>query len=90
MEVKPLDNFRIWLRYDDGTEGEVDLSNVAGRGVFGAWNDRTFFEAVRLGSHGAIEWGANIDICPDAMYLQLTGKSPEEVLPALRSAPADA
>jgi hypothetical protein len=34
--------------------------------------------------------GADIDICPDAMYLQLTGKSPEEVLPALRSAPADA
>lgn len=34
--------------------------------------------------------GADIDICPDAMYLQLTGKSPAEVLPALRSAPADA
>jgi len=89
-EVKPLENFRIWLRYDDGTEGDVDLSDVAGRGVFEPWNDRTFFEAVRLGSHGAIEWGTDIDICPDAMYLRLTGKSPEEVFPALRSIPADA
>jgi len=62
----------------------------AGRGVFEAWNDRTFFEAVRLGSHGATGWGADIDICPDAIYLQLTGKSPAGVLPALRSAPADA
>ena len=34
VEVKPLENFRIWLRYDDGTEGEVNLSDVAGRGVF--------------------------------------------------------
>ena len=90
VEVKALPHFRIWLRYDDGTDGEVDLSDVAGRGVFKAWNDPAFFNAVRLGSHGAIEWGADIDICPDAMYLRLTGKSPEEVFPSLRSVPADA
>jgi len=90
VEVKALKNFRIWLRYDDGTEGEVDLSDVAGRGVFKAWNDPELFNAVRLGSHGAIEWGTEIDICPDAMYLRLTGKTPEEVFPALKSVHADA
>ena len=90
IEVKALPNFRIWLRYDDGTEGEVDLSDLAGRGVFEAWNDGNFFGAVRLGSHGAIEWGSDIDICPDAMYLRLTGKSPEEIFPGLRSVHADA
>ncbi len=90
VEVKALKNFRIWLRYDDGTEGEVDLSDVAGRGVFKAWQDPAFFNAVRLGSHRAIEWGADIDICPDAMYLRLTGKTPEEVFPALKSVHADA
>ena len=85
VEVKPLTDFRIWLRYEDGTEGTIDLSDVAGRGVFAAWNDPAFFRSVRLGSHGAIEWGASIDICPDAMYLRLTGKSPEDVFPALKS-----
>ena len=90
VEVKALKNSRIWLKYDDGTEGEVDLSDVAGHGVFEAWNDAAFFGSVRLGSHGAIEWGADIDICPDAMYLRLTGKSPEEVFPALKSVHADA
>ena len=85
VEVKPLTDFRIWLSYEDGTEGTVDLSDVAGRGVFAAWNDPAFFRSVRLGSHGAIEWGASIDICPDAMYLRLTGKSPEDVFPALKS-----
>src|SRR5258708_13897699 len=43
-------NFRIWLRYDDGTQGEVDLSDVAGQGVFAAWNDADFFNSVRLRS----------------------------------------
>ena len=85
VEVEALTNFRIWLRYEDGTEGTIDLSDVAGRGVFTAWNDPAFFRSVRLGSHGAIEWGADIDICPDAMYLRLTGKSPEDVFPALKS-----
>ena len=75
--VKALPNFRIWLRYNDGVEGEVDLSDLAGRGVFAAWNDAAFFESVRLGPHGAIEWSPDIDICPDSMYLRLTGKSVE-------------
>ena len=90
IEVRALPNFRIWLRYDDRTEEEVDLSDLAGRGVFKAWDDKSFFDSVRLGSHGAIEWGSAIDICPDAMYLRLTGKSPEEIFPNLRSVHEDA
>jgi hypothetical protein len=85
VEVRALDGFRIWLRYEDGTEGEIDLSDIAGHGVFAAWNDPALFRSVRLGSHGAIEWGDDLDICPDAMYLRLTGKSPEDMFPALRS-----
>ena len=36
VEVKALPQYRIWLRYDDGVQDEVDLSDVAGRGVFQA------------------------------------------------------
>lgn len=59
-------------------------------GVFAAWNDWEFFEDPRLGAHGAIEWGDDIDLCPDAVYMRLTGKSPEEVFPALKRISADA
>ena len=83
IKVKARSNYRIWLRYDDGTEGEVDLSDLAGRGVFEAWNDAMFFGSVRLGPHGAVEWGSDIDLCPDAMYMRLTGKTTEELFPAL-------
>ena len=90
IEVKALPRYRIWLRYDDGAQGEVDLSDMAGRGVFQAWTNPGVFDAVRLGSHGAIEWGPDLDACPDAMYMRLTGRTPEEVFPALRSVQADA
>ena len=90
VEVKALPNFRIWLRYDDGTTGDVDLSDLVGRGVFNAWHDIGFFNSVKLGSHGAIAWGSDIDLCPDAMYLRLTGKAPEDIFPSLGSIHADA
>lgn len=90
VEVKALPQYRIWLRYDDGVHGEVDLSDLVGRGVFQVWADAAVFRAVRLGSHGAIEWSPDLDLCPDAMYLRLTGKAVEEVFPAAGSASVDA
>lgn len=90
VEVKALPGYRIWLRYEDGVEGDVDLSAFVGRGVFQVWNDVTVFNAVRLGSHGAIEWSSDLDVCPDAMYLRLTGKRVEEVFPGLAPATLDA
>ena len=77
-------------RYDDGMEGVVDLSDLVGHGVLKALSDAEVFNAVHLGSHGAIEWSADLDLCPDAMYLRLTGKSVEEVFPDIRAVSADA
>ncbi|MGH9782831.1 MAG: DUF2442 domain-containing protein [Terriglobia bacterium] len=84
-EVKAVQGYRLWLRYEDGAEGEVDLSDLAGRGVFAAWNDRRFFESVRIDEGGALAWGDSLDLCPDALYLRLTGKTPEDVFPKLKS-----
>ena len=81
IEVEPREGFRIWIRHSDGAEGEVDLSHLAGRGVFEAWNDRACFEAVRVTEYDAIVWGDDIELCPDAVYMRLTGKPLAEVMP---------
>ena len=90
VEVKALPGYRIWLRYDDGAQGEIDLSDMAGRGVFQTWTDPAVFKTVKLGSHGAIEWSPDLDLCPDAMYLRLTGKTVEAVFPGFAPASVDA
>ena len=81
LEVEARQGRKVWLRYSDGSAGEVDLSYLAGDGMFEAWNDRACFEAVRITEYDAIAWGEDLELCPDALYMQLTGKSLEEVMP---------
>ena len=86
VEVAPRAGYRIWLRYADGISGEVDLFDLAGRGIFRAWLDRSFFERVHVSPYGSIAWSDEVELCEDALYLRLTGKSVEEVMPAARLA----
>ena len=76
MAVEARPGHRIWLRYSDGVDGEVDLSHLAGRGVFEGWDDRAFFESVRLDGHGGVVWGRELDVCGEALYIRLTGTEP--------------
>jgi len=79
-EITPLPGLRLFLRYEDGVEGEVDVSDMAGRGVFIAWDDRKLFDQVAISPEsGAPTWPGEIDLCPDALYLELTGMMPSEV-----------
>ena len=82
--VAALEDYRIWIRYSDGSAGEVDLAHLAGHGVFSAWNDSRFFKDVHLGPAGAIAWGEDIELCPDAVYMELTGKPLEEVMSGVK------
>jgi hypothetical protein len=85
IEVKPLPHYRLWIKYSDGVAGEVNLSHLVGKGVFAVWNDYSAFEKVHLGPGRSIAWSDEIDLCPDALYLKLTGKTPEELFPGLRN-----
>ena len=90
IDVRAIPNYTLWLRYSDGVEGEVDLSEFAGRGVFTHWEDDDAFGEVHVGEHGQIAWNDEIEMCPDALYLRLTGKRPEEVFPDLGAMGVDA
>ena len=48
-----------------GTEGEIDLSHLAGRGVLAAWDYRSYFEKVHVTEHRSIAWDDQIELCPD-------------------------
>lgn len=75
MSVRPLPGYRLHLRFEDGTEGTVDLSDLAGRGVFAAWDEPGAFDRVTVGEHGELVWSEVLDLCSDALYLRLTGRT---------------
>ena len=87
--VTPRSKYKLYLEYDDGVTGEADLSHLVGKGVFAVWNDPTVFETVTVGKHGEIRWTKDLEVCADAMYLQITGIFAEDLFPNLK-APVDA
>lgn len=85
LNAKPLEDYRVELCFDNGETGAVDLSDLVGRGVFVAWQQPGVFDKLVVTEFGALEWPGELDLCPDALYLRMTGKKPEDIFPALRS-----
>lgn len=83
VELEVQTPYLIWLCFDDGIAGEVDLSDSADRdGIFSAWSDEAFWRSARIvPDTGAVAWGdgTEIDICPLSLYLDLTGQSFDDV-----------
>jgi len=90
IKVKALSGYRLELEFDDGVSGTVDVSEAVGKGVFALWRDPLAFERVRIGSSGELDWDDQVDLCPDALYLKVTGKKPEDMFPSLRDQPTHA
>jgi len=84
VKVEAREGYRIWLEYSDGVSGEVDLSHLADNDAFKIWKDRECFESVYLDC-GDIAWSDDAGLCHNALYMQITGKTVEELLPGVRS-----
>lgn len=75
VAAKALPGYRLWLRFTDGAEGEADVSAFVGRGLFAAWNDPREFEKVFVDPEcGTVCWPGNMDLDPDMLYSEVTGK----------------
>jgi len=68
--VEVLSDFRLHVRFNDGTEGNVELSDFVhsgSAGIFAALRDATLFAQARIES-GAVTWPGGLDLAPDAMH----------------------
>ena len=77
-DVKSLPGYRIWVEFNNGVCGEIDLSHLVGKPVFKAWDEPGYFEKAHV-EHGTVVWDENIDLCEYALYMEITGKSWEEL-----------
>ena len=71
--VRALPDYRLHVRFIDGTEGEVDASRLLlsdTAGVFAPLRDPARFAEVRV-DDGVVTWPGDLDIAPDAMYEEI-------------------
>jgi len=69
-EVTALEEFRLHVRFNDGTEGHVDMSALIHSpqaGVFAQLADPGLFSEAFV-ECGAVTWPGELDLAPDAMY----------------------
>ena len=76
VKVEPKESYRLDIRFSDGLEGEVDLSDLVGKGVFASWNDAKYFAKVTIDPEThTLCWPGGLDLAPDALYEDLQKKS---------------
>jgi len=75
--VQPLNDRRLQLRFDDGTEGIVDVAKcVSFTGVFAPLADRAEFSRATVNTElGTVVWPCGADLDPDVLHAQITGVS---------------
>ena len=75
VRVEPLPNYRLRVEFDDGVEGTIDLSGELVGEVFEPLRDEALFRQVMVDEYGAVCWPNGADLAPDAMHIELTGKT---------------
>ncbi|MDD5383425.1 MAG: DUF2442 domain-containing protein [Gallionella sp.] len=70
--VEALPSFRLYVQFEDGTEGAVDMSKFLARdcGVFKVLRNVETFNAAYV-EHGAVTWPNELDLAPDKMHDEL-------------------
>lgn len=73
VEVKPRPGNSLFVRFKDGLEGLVRLREDQLTGALEPLRDRRFFEQAFIDC-GAVAWPGEIDLAPDAMYAEVSGR----------------
>ena len=74
VEVRPLDSYRVYLRFDDGVQGEIDLEPLLSPfdGVFEPLKDLGRFREVFVDNGGTIAWPNGADLAPEVLYAHVS------------------
>lgn len=77
IEVKPLNNYQLYLKFEDDQDGIIDLEEIIEFvGIFQPLKDLDFFKTVKINPDwGTIYWENGADLDPDVLYSIITDQS---------------
>lgn len=62
--AKYVQDYRVWVAFNDGSSGEVDLSNELDGEVFEPLKDKSFFQSFVVEGH-TLSWNNGADFAPE-------------------------
>jgi hypothetical protein len=72
VEARYVRDYTVWLKFEDGAEGEVDLSAELHGPVFEPLRDPTYFRHFIVSPDlGTISWPNGADFAPEFLYDKL-------------------
>lgn len=66
-DVKPLDNYKLILTFENNETRLFDMNPYLNLGIFKDLKDEALFKAVKI-SFDTIEWPNEADIDPETLY----------------------
>ena len=74
ISVTAIGKYKLYVRFSDASEGEYDVSHLAGKGVFKSWDaDNNFCKVSINTDSGAITWPGELDIDTINVYCKMKG-----------------
>ena len=81
ISVTAIGKYKPYVRFSDASEGEYDVSHLAGKGVFKSWDTDNNFSKVSINTEsGAITWPGELDIDTINAYCKIKGVEVDEYL----------
>jgi|SRR5579871_6788187 len=79
LSVDPLEGYKLFIRFNEGSEGVLDVSDLAGKGVFKTWeDDNNFYKVFVSNESRAITWPGDIDIDTLNAYFTIKNINPDD------------
>lgn len=73
IQAKYIDNYKVWLKFYDNKQGEVDLSNYLSGEIFEPLKSPSYFKNFSV-QRSTISWENGADFAPEFLY-DLVNKS---------------
>jgi hypothetical protein len=61
-------DYVVWLKFEDGAEGEVDLASELWGPMFEPLKSPEYFAQVAVAEYGTIAWPNGADLAPEFLY----------------------
>ncbi|NTV67898.1 MAG: DUF2442 domain-containing protein [Chlorobaculum sp.] len=70
-DARYIGDYKVWLSFNDGTQGEVDLESELYGEIFEPLKDVAFFKSFTLEGH-TLSWSNGADFAPEFLHELVT------------------